>query len=615
MDANMEVTGGRDKGERFSLLLLYLFTGVSISAVAVCLWYMFHVERHMQTVHCRLVGATKDVRIAVTQAHLLLEELLSGDQTIQIDSIGKLCDKAAGLTLVMLEGGFFELQTFEPIEDSVMRMKMRQVQSRLGEFREVGQMREAEPAGSMPGSVIDEKYDAVFGSLTALFGEVDSELERCIKSDQHRLWMIRAVLITVCIALCIVVAGILDRFIRGRIVDNKRFRAVNAQLVAAEQQLKAANEMLAASEQRYEFMFENMSSGVAVYEAVGNGDDFVFKSVNNAVARIDKISRGDLIGRSVLDIFPNVREFGIFEVFQRVWRTGKAEHFPVAMYKDNRISGWRENYIYRLPSGEVVAVYDDVTEREKLREEIEERNKELAGIIHVASHDLRSPLVNIQGFSQELARSCEVIRQELGDKKILNGFSSNVRAALERDIPEALSFILASAKKMNSLLAGLLHLSRVGRGALMIESLDMNVMVSGIIKSMEYQIQEAGVVVNVADLPGCLGDVTQINQVFSNILDNAIKYLDSTRNGVVRISGRVSGKESIYCVEDNGVGIAADHRERIFEIFHQLEPAGKEGEGLGLTIVKRILDRHHGKVWVESERNVGSRFFISLPNG
>ncbi|MEA3297520.1 MAG: hypothetical protein U9R56_06615, partial [candidate division Zixibacteria bacterium] len=128
------------------------------------------------------------------------------------------------------------------------------------------------------------------------------------------------------------------------------------------------DEKLRLSEVRFRNLFDQMSSGVAVYEGKDDGKDFIFKDFNSASERIDKMNRGDVIGKSVLEVFQGVKEFGLFEVFQRVWKTGKPEYFPVSLYKDERIAGWRDNYVYKLPSGEIVAVYDDVTSQKQAEE-------------------------------------------------------------------------------------------------------------------------------------------------------------------------------------------------------------------------------------------------------
>ena len=116
---------------------------------------------------------------------------------------------------------------------------------------------------------------------------------------------------------------------------------------------------------KFKVLFDNVSSGVAIYEARNDGEDFVFVDFNLAAEEIDNIKKEELIGKSVVEVFPGVREFGLFDVFRRVYKTGTPEHHPVSVYKDERIAGWRENFVFRLPSGQVVAVYDDVSVRKR----------------------------------------------------------------------------------------------------------------------------------------------------------------------------------------------------------------------------------------------------------
>ena len=138
---------------------------------------------------------------------------------------------------------------------------------------------------------------------------------------------------------------------------------------------KKVEEDIRSSERRYRELFDHMSSGVAVYEAKDNGNDFIFKDFNKAGEQIDGVKKEDLIGKSVVKVFPGVKEFGLFDVFRRVWKGGKPEHHPISLYEDQRITGWRENYIYKLLSGEIVAVYDDITER-KQAEDIKQKHQE-----------------------------------------------------------------------------------------------------------------------------------------------------------------------------------------------------------------------------------------------
>ncbi|WP_462325086.1 PocR ligand-binding domain-containing protein [Desulfoplanes sp.] len=236
------------------------------------------------------------------------------------------------------------------------------------------------------------------------------------------------------------------------------------------------------------------------------------------------------------------------------------------------------------------------------------KNRELEQILYVTSHDLRSPLVNIDGYARELSL-------DLGDLETICSREDRGDTHLWTDIKESLRFIRSSASRMDQLLAGLLRLSRLGRSALDIRVLDMDSLLRDTVENMDFRIRESQSDVRLDGLPSCKGDPVQVGQVFANLVDNALKYRHPDRRGRIRISGQARGGRAVYCVQDNGRGIDPAHLDKVFEIFHRLEPDQGEGEGLGLTIVRRVMDRLGGDVWAESDPDGGSSFFVALPRG
>lgn len=134
---------------------------------------------------------------------------------------------------------------------------------------------------------------------------------------------------------------------------------------------KRAEDVRRKIEARYKGIFEYTKDGVAVYKAVNDGEDFIFVEFNKSGEHIENIKRDDLIGKNLVDVFPGVKDFGLLDVFRRVWKTGKPEHYPCAFYKDERITGWRDNFVYQLPSGEIATVYSDETERKQAEEALQ----------------------------------------------------------------------------------------------------------------------------------------------------------------------------------------------------------------------------------------------------
>ena len=250
----------------------------------------------------------------------------------------------------------------------------------------------------------------------------------------------------------------------------------------------------------------------------------------------------------------------------------------------------------------------------KLNQKLYRKNQDLERIIYVTSHDLRSPLVNIEGFSKELNNDLIYILEEIENAKSLQELKPKIEKIIKLDIPESIGFIKNSVVKIESLLSALLQLSRLGRQQLETITINMNELFDTILDTFEYKIQRNNIVIKIGNLPICMADRKQINQLFSNLISNAMKFFHSDRPGEIEIRGRKMEKYSYYYIKDNGIGIREEDQDKIFEIFKRVHNNNIEGEGLGLSIVHRILEKNHGDIKVESEFGEWTKFTVILPN-
>jgi len=248
--------------------------------------------------------------------------------------------------------------------------------------------------------------------------------------------------------------------------------------------------------------------------------------------------------------------------------------------------------------------------------DLAEANEEVQRFATVVTHDLRAPLVNVMGFASELENALEPLQAllqaaETRDPQLVPPLA---REALATDIPEALGFIRGATARMDRLINAILKLSREGRRVLHPEPLAMAALVEGLSGTLSHQLDAAAAVIVVEPgLPDLISDRLAMEQIFGNLLDNAVKYLDPERPGRITVRGRDRGRFLVYEVADNGRGIETRDLGRIFEPFRRAGRLDRPGEGIGLAHVRALARRLGGSIACDSTPGAGSVFRVTLP--
>ncbi|MEI6133120.1 MAG: CHASE domain-containing protein [Bacillota bacterium] len=260
-----------------------------------------------------------------------------------------------------------------------------------------------------------------------------------------------------------------------------------------------------------------------------------------------------------------------------------------------------------------VHIVRNITERKQTEEDMLEKNEELSNYLRIIAHDLRSPLVGLQGYAMRYGKQTETLKTILANCQLDAADKEQIDKITFEDMPKSLNAILISVDKMDVLINGLSKISNTGRATLIIKQVNMNHLFNAIVSTHNFQIDEHAAQINIAELPDCYGDENQLNQLFSNLMGNALKYHDASRPLVITVEGKINRNKVVYSITDTGIGISPRNLEKIWNVFFRVNPTSPiAGEGIGLSFVKRIADKHKGRIWAESTEGKGSTFFVEL---
>jgi PAS domain S-box-containing protein len=327
---------------------------------------------------------------------------------------------------------------------------------------------------------------------------------------------------------------------------------------------------------------------------------------NRAFEELTGLNESEVLGETLEFLFPETYREESMKLISRAMKGERMESVEIPIvHRDGSVRTvlWNSATLFDQETGQItvtIAQGQDITERKRAEEAMKEyaanlrrSNEDLERFAYVASHDLKEPLRMVTSFSQMLEQ--------------------RYKGRLDPDADEFISYIVDGGKKMNALINDLLEFSRITSRGKPFVSTDMNAVLDEVLKSLSIMIQENNATVDVGVLPVVSVDGSQMALVFQNLITNAIKFHDA-HTPIVSIDAAREGNEWVFSVRDNGIGIDPEYHEKIFEIFKRLQSKDQyPGTGIGLAICKRVIDRHNGRIWVESEIGQGSTFYFSIP--
>jgi PAS domain S-box-containing protein len=349
---------------------------------------------------------------------------------------------------------------------------------------------------------------------------------------------------------------------------------------------------LKESDEKFQKAFNASSAGITMTRL----SDSKFIDVNPAFLKMIGFSRKEVINRSSVDLGLIVNIADREDVLAQVKEKGAMRHMEMTIRKKTgelvEVLSSIETISYNSENYAINIIYD-ITEQKHAQRKLEEVNRELESFSYSVSHDLRAPLRSILGYTG-------IIQEDFGN-------------SIPYEVKKQLDKIKSSATRMGQLIDDLLEFSRVGKQEQIKSVVNTNAVVGKSIYDLKTEIETNAEFI-VRDLHPSLADLSMISQVWYNLISNAIKYSSKKKNPLIEIGSTTGEGEMIFYIRDNGAGFNMEFSSKLFGVFHRLHGMTEfEGTGVGLALVKRIIERHGGRVWAEGKEREGATFYFSLP--
>ncbi len=350
---------------------------------------------------------------------------------------------------------------------------------------------------------------------------------------------------------------------------------------------------LKESEEKYKLSINKARDAILFV----NPDNARIIDTNPKLEELTGYSKKELVGMEIWRLYPKSEIENCQKKMQKVLNGKGVRSEMVILRKDGNTVPTEMNcgLITYGDKRFMLGICRDITERKRAEEEIRKKNKELENFVYFISHDLKSPIISIKGFASLLLR--------------------RYHGKLDEKAKLYLNHIQKGIDNMERLISDILELSRIGKVAAPPEECNMSEIIRDTIELLRFQLKDKGIKITVQNnMPIILCNMRRISQVFQNLISNSIKFMGTSKQSQIEIGCTDRDRFFEFYIKDNGIGIDKKyHNEEIFQIFRRIEEIDVEGTGIGLTIVKMIVENHGGKIWVNSQKGKGSTFYFTLP--